>query len=155
MVRTWLFLAVLLALALTAPLLPAWSQSPGLTDPMVAPNQKTPTSMAPRPSSARSWNLTDLLWGIARLQESPRKLSAQQKAKIRPAVTRVLEGARIATNFEARVKGILSTDQLAFIGHLALSGQLAGEPPGLPKAPPGQDPLVLRVVQILEARAKK
>ncbi len=154
MARTWWTLAVLLVLSLSCPYLPAWSQSPGLTDPVVAPSGgqgRTPQASAP--GQALSWNLSELLWGVAQLQDSPRPLSPEQKKRVRPALVRILEGARLVKDFEVRVKAVLSTDQVAYIEHLAITGALTRDPPDLPPAPPGQDPLVNRVLQILEEKA--
>ena len=151
MVRPLLTVAALLALVLVSPLLPAWSQSPGLTDPAVAPKLEGPAGSR----TSNSWNLTDLLWGVAQIQQSARPLSLQQKAAIRPVVVRVLEGMSIVSSFQTRVKAILTTDQTAYVDHLALSGALDQLPDDLQPLPSGQDPLVARVLDILEKRAKE
>ncbi len=154
MARTWWTVAVLLVLSISSPYLPAWSQSPGLTDPVVPPSGGgTPGPGSSAPGQALSWNLSELLWGVAQLQESPRPLSEEQKKRVRPALIRILDGARLVKDFEVRAKAVLSTDQVAYIEHLAVTGALTRDPPDLPPAPPGQDPLVNRVLQILEEKA--
>lgn len=145
-------LGLALLMALGTPV--AWSQAPGRTDEIVAPEDEAPTTISEPPSPGQlQWNLSDLLWGIAKLEGSPRELSAQQKEKIRPQVERVLEGATLVKTFDQQVKRILSTDQMAYLEHMAQTGELAKDPLDLPEVPPGQDPLVLKVLQILEERA--
>ncbi len=154
MARTWWALAVLLALSVSFPYLPAWSQSPGLTDPVVAPSREPQAGQrAAAPGQVLSWNLSELLWGIAQLQDSPRPLSDEQKRRVRPALERILAGARLVKDFDSRVKAVLSTDQTSYIEHLAITGALATDLSDLPPAPSGQDPLVNRVLEILEEKA--
>lgn len=142
-------LGLALLLALGTPM--AWSQAPGQDDPLNAPQDQAPTTIAP--TGSIQWNLSDLLWGLSRLEGSPRKLSRAQKDKIRPSVEKVLEGATLVKTFDQQVKRILTTDQMAYLEHMAQTGELAKDPLDLPEVAPGQDPLVLRVVQILEERA--
>lgn len=132
--------------------LPAWSQSPGLTDPVVAPVQEAPVGAQAASEGIPTWTLSDLLWGITQLQESARPLTSAQKARIRPTLTRVLDGARLVQEFDTRVKALLRTEQLEFIEHLAITGAL-NKVPELPPVPGGQDPLVNHVLKILEKRA--
>lgn len=143
-------LALALLLALGTPM--AWSQAPGEDTQLNPPEVQAPTTITPDTNRIQ-WNLSDLLWGLARLEGSPRKLSQAQKDKIRPSVERVLEGATLVKTFDQQVKRILTTDQMAYLEHMAQSGELAKDPLDLPEVAPGQDPLVLRVVQILEERA--
>lgn len=143
-------LGLALLMALGTPM--AWSQGEGQDTPLNAPDVQAPTTITP-PSSGIQWNLSDLLWGISKLESSPRKLSQAQKDKIRPNVERVLEGATLVKTFDQQVKRILTTDQMAYLEHMAQTGELAKDPLDLPEVAPGQDPLVLRVVQILEERA--
>ena len=149
-----LLLALVLGLALLAPRV-CWSQSPGLTDPMVTPRDEAPTTL-PSPSPVQSsWGLPELLWGLARLQESPWRLSARQRGRVRPPLVRVVEGSQTLKTFETRVKELLTTDQASFLQHLAAEGKLASDPTDLPMGAPGQDPLVQHVLQILQERARR
>jgi hypothetical protein len=148
MIRTWLLLTVL-SLSL---LLPAWSQTPGLTDPVVPPQQQPSGTQAASSGGIGSWNLSELLWGITQLQDSPKPLTSGQKAQLRLTLTRVLEGARLVKTFESRARALLRTEQLEYIEHLAITGRL-NKVPELPPVPGGQDPLVNHVLKILEERA--
>jgi len=149
MIRPWLPLTVL---TLSLLMMPAWSQSPGLTDPMVAPQQQASGSQAAASEGIGSWTLSDLLWGITQLQNSPKPLTPSQKARIRPTLTRVLDGARLVKEFDSRTQSLLRTEQVEYIEHLAITGAL-NKVPELAPVPGGQDPLVNHVLKILEERA--
>lgn len=150
---TALFLA--LAIAAIIPAEPCWPQSPGLSDPLVVPSSDTGPLSHKTPEARVSWNLTDLLWGISRLQESPQKLSKTQIKTLKPAIERVVKGTGAVKNFEPKIKSILNTEQVAYIQHLAVSGALAENPKDLPEAGPGKDPLVQYVIQMLEKKAQQ
>ncbi len=149
MIRPWLPLTVL---TLSLLMMPAWSQSPGLTDPMVAPQQQASGGQAAASEGIGSWTLSDLLWGITQLQNSPKPLTPSQKARIRPTLTRVLDGARLVKEFDSRTQSLLRTEQVEYIEHLAITGAL-NKVPELAPVPGGQDPLVNHVLKILEERA--
>lgn len=149
MIRPWLPLTVL---TLSLLMMPAWSQSPGLTDPMVAPQQQASGGQAAASEGIGSWTLSDLLWGITQLQNSPKPLTPSQKARIRPTLTRVLDGARLVKEFDSRTQSLLRTEQVEYIEHLAFTGAL-NKVPELAPVPGGQDPLVNHVLKILEERA--
>jgi len=149
MIRPWLPLTVL---TLSLLMMPAWSQSPGLTDPMVAPQQQASGGQAEASEGIGSWTISDLLWGITQLQNSPKPLTPSQKARIRPTLTRVLDGARLVKEFDSRTQSLLRTEQVEYIEHLAITGAL-NKVPELAPVPGGQDPLVNHVLKILEERA--
>lgn len=132
---------------------PAWSQKPGATNPNVG--NKTTAPLSPKaPNSSAAWNLTDILWGIARLQKSPQKLSAAQVKKVRPTVQNVVDGTNTVKGFETKVKGILTAEQLAYVQHLSVTGELSKLPADLPPSEAGHDPLVQYVIAALEKKAK-
>lgn len=133
---------------------PAWSQAPGEGDELVAPHASSQPLSPKTPDATVSWNLTDLLWGLAHLQQSPQKLSRKQVAAIRPAIVKVVEGTKVVKNFEPGVKKVLTTQQLAYVQKLAVTGQLSKMPENLPDAGPGKDRLVAHVLSILEKKAK-
>ena len=138
------------ALAVSVCSLPAWSQMPGPNSPNTPQSQAS--SLSPQaPSDSVKWNLTDILWGITRLQSSPQKLSAEQAKSVRPVVNKVIEGTMAVRGFEDKVKSILTAEQLAYVEHLAASGELS-ELPDLPQSPDGQDPLVVYVITALEKK---
>ena len=132
---------------------PAWSQKPGANNPNVANKTTAPLSQQ-APNSGATWNLTDILWGISRLQNSPQKLSAEQVNKIRPTVQNVVNGTNTVKGFETKVKGILTADQLAYVQHLSATGELNKLPADLPPSEAGHDPLVQYVIAALEKKAK-
>ncbi len=132
--------------------LPAWSQKGGI----VATPSATPAPLSPKaPNANATWNLTDVLWGITRLQSSPQKLTPEQIKVVRPTVNKVVEGTKVVKSFESKVKGILTAEQLAYVEHLALTGALNKIPDNLPQGQPGQDPLVQYVVRTLEEKVGK
>ena len=143
-----------MALAAVTCSLPAWSQKAGVGGaPVSAPTASAAPLSPTAPNANASWNLTDILWGISRLQNSPQKLSAAQVQVVRPAVNKVIKGTQVVKGFESKVKAVLTADQLAYVEHLALSGELAKIPDNLPQSQPGQDPLVQYVVSALEKKA--
>ncbi|MBQ7567938.1 hypothetical protein IJT17_03955 [bacterium] len=104
------------------------------------------------PNSNATWNLTDILWGISRLQSSPQKLTADQSAVVRSTVSGIIKGTNTIKNFENEVKSVLTAEQLNYVEYLESTGALDKIPNDLPDVEPGQDPLVQYVISVLEKK---
>jgi len=117
----------------------------GIQPPVPAPGQ-------PRQGE---WTLSDLLEGILRMDAQPGlRLNAAQVAKIRPALERVSQASRQISDAERRMKAVLTPDQIKFIQDAQRNGTLSLEPPAGTQAKPGEDPMVMYVIQLLEKKAR-
>lgn len=145
-----------------APGRPAASGAPvaGPSSAADAPRPGAPPSGVPaqpppgQPSGQGEWNLSDLVDGLLKLESAQLPLTHDQVTKIKPALEKVLEATRIMTETETQLKQTLTPEQLAFIEARRKSGELRPDAGlGAPKKP-GEDPVVAKVLEILEARAR-
>jgi hypothetical protein len=109
---------------------------------------------APPVQGQKEWNLSDLLDGVVRMQAAGLGLSPAQMAEIRPILERVLEATRRMTESEAHIKQVLTPDQIKYIEAKRASGELRPDAGLGAPTRPGQDPVVEKVLEILEKRAR-
>lgn len=121
--------------------------------------QSPPGSEAQPPTAGSShsvstqWNLSDLLEGLVRMQTSY-PLTHAQARRIRPQLENLLTALKLMAKSESQIRKVLTPAQIRFIQQKQLQGELQVNmgPPAATR--PGEDPMVTRVLQILQNRAR-
>lgn len=100
------------------------------------------------------WTLSDLLDGILKMDQAGLRLSADQAAKIRPALQKVIEASTVISETEKSMRSVLTAEQLAYIEEAQRSGKLNSGLTGGKPSRPGEDPVVSYVIELLEKKAR-
>lgn len=130
----------------------AWVAGLVLPGPGPAASAQTPPEAGPAVES--ELNLTVLLWGISRLEDSPLRLDARQRSRCRELLGKVLQAAPDPMkDLQARVGEILTEPQRSFLEEQRRAGKLSLDPLELPAGDSGRDPLVDYVMELLKRRA--
>ena len=106
--------------------------------------------------SGTNITLSDLLYGIIKLEGKPSlALTREQAKKLVPALKRVVEASSLFKESEEKMKTLLRKDQVDYIKEkLKDESALKEIYANIPNIP-GEDPLVSRVYTILKDRASK